>query len=175
MSSTTSTCSSISPKGVGATTIHMPKAVMAKSTLSKTPTTAASSNMIKPSTLKYHAELDQTPSTTTATSAAQQQDLARYQCDGCAKSYSTFGGLSKHKQFHCAAQIQKHFTCKYCEKTYTSLGALKMHIRTHTLPCKCKICGKCFSRPWLLQGHVRTHTGEKPFKCEICARAFADR
>lgn len=101
--------------------------------------------------------------------------LTRYQCDGCSKSYSTYGGLSKHKQFHCTAQIQKQFTCKYCDKTYTSLGALKMHIRTHTLPCKCKICGKCFSRPWLLQGHVRTHTGEKPFKCDICARAFADR
>ena len=107
--------------------------------------------------------------------AQNSSGIARYQCDGCSKSYSTFGGLSKHKQFHCSAQIQKHFTCKYCEKTYTSLGALKMHIRTHTLPCKCKICGKCFSRPWLLQGHVRTHTGEKPFKCDICARAFADR
>ncbi|CAF0773072.1 unnamed protein product [Brachionus calyciflorus] len=102
-------------------------------------------------------------------------NLARFQCDGCNKSYSTYGGLSKHKQFHCSSQVQKQFTCKYCEKTYTSLGALKMHIRTHTLPCKCKICGKCFSRPWLLQGHVRTHTGEKPFKCEICSRAFADR
>ncbi|CAF3492898.1 unnamed protein product [Rotaria sp. Silwood1] len=100
---------------------------------------------------------------------------SRYQCDGCLKSYSTFGGLSKHKQFHCIAQIKKQFQCKFCEKTYNSLGALKMHIRTHTLPCKCKICGKAFSRPWLLQGHVRTHTGEKPFQCEICCRAFADR
>ena len=100
---------------------------------------------------------------------------SRYQCDGCSKSYSTFGGLSKHKQFHCIAQIKKQFQCKFCDKTYNSLGALKMHIRTHTLPCKCKICGKAFSRPWLLQGHVRTHTGEKPFQCEICCRAFADR
>jgi uncharacterized Zn-finger protein len=100
---------------------------------------------------------------------------SRYQCDGCSKSYSTFGGLSKHKQFHCIAQIKKQFQCKFCDKTYNSLGALKMHIRTHTLPCKCKICGKAFSRPWLLQGHVRTHTGEKPFQCEICCRAFVDR
>ncbi|CAF3655749.1 unnamed protein product [Adineta steineri] len=100
---------------------------------------------------------------------------SRYQCDGCSKSYSTFGGLSKHKQFHCIAQIKKQFQCKFCDKTYNSLGALKMHIRTHTLPCKCKMCGKAFSRPWLLQGHVRTHTGEKPFQCEICCRAFADR
>lgn len=99
----------------------------------------------------------------------------RYQCDACKKSYSTFGGLSKHKQFHCISHVKKEFNCKYCDKSYGSLGALKMHIRTHTLPCKCKLCGKAFSRPWLLQGHVRTHTGEKPFKCVHCGRAFADR
>ncbi|KAL8593038.1 hypothetical protein ACOMHN_017967 [Nucella lapillus] len=99
----------------------------------------------------------------------------RYNCEACGKSYSTFGGLSKHKQFHCAAQVKKDFRCKFCDKSYSSLGALKMHIRTHTLPCKCTVCGKAFSRPWLLQGHLRTHTGEKPFSCPHCARAFADR
>ncbi|XP_041376414.1 zinc finger protein SNAI3-like [Gigantopelta aegis] len=99
----------------------------------------------------------------------------RYQCEACNKSYSTFGGLSKHKQFHCASQVKKEFKCKFCDKSYSSLGAMKMHIRTHTLPCKCKLCGKSFSRPWLLQGHIRTHTGEKPFICPHCGRAFADR
>ncbi|XP_044742609.1 protein escargot-like [Chrysoperla carnea] len=102
---------------------------------------------------------------------------ARHQCPDCGKSYSTFSGLSKHRQFHCAAGDgpRKSFSCKYCEKVYVSLGALKMHIRTHTLPCKCTLCGKAFSRPWLLQGHIRTHTGEKPFSCQHCHRAFADR
>lgn len=104
-----------------------------------------------------------------------RNDAPRYQCNDCNKSYSTFSGLSKHRQFHCVSQSKKSFSCKYCEKVYVSLGALKMHIRTHTLPCKCKLCGKAFSRPWLLQGHIRTHTGEKPFSCTLCNRSFADR
>ncbi|XP_063697596.1 zinc finger protein SNAI2-like [Culicoides brevitarsis] len=102
----------------------------------------------------------------------------RYSCPDCKKSYSTYSGLSKHQQFHCAAATGKEaktFSCKFCQKQYASLGALKMHIRTHTLPCKCNLCGKAFSRPWLLQGHIRTHTGEKPFSCQHCNRAFADR
>ncbi|CAN9503527.1 unnamed protein product [Ophioblennius macclurei] len=105
---------------------------------------------------------------------AHGAEAEKFQCALCAKAYSTYSGLLKHKQLHCE-QNRKNFSCKFCDKQYVSLGALKMHIRTHTLPCVCKICGKAFSRPWLLQGHIRTHTGEKPFCCPHCSRAFADR
>ncbi|CAL8070217.1 unnamed protein product [Orchesella dallaii] len=136
-----------------------------------------------------HSSVSSSSSSSTSPSSVQNQSppqlsqitpinvngSVRYQCPDCNKSYSTFSGLSKHIQFHCASQNKKQFICKFCEKVYVSLGALKMHIRTHTLPCKCNMCGKAFSRPWLLQGHIRTHTGEKPFSCQHCNRAFADR
>ena len=63
----------------------------------------------------------------------RRNDPPRYSCEACGKSYATFSGLSKHKQFHCMAHIKKEFACKYCDKTYVSLGASEdAHPYTHS-------------------------------------------
>ena len=40
---------------------------------------------------------------------------------------------------------------------------------------QCPICNKLFPNSFRLKTRYRVHTGEKPYKCEPCNQAFADR
>jgi uncharacterized Zn-finger protein len=40
-------------------------------------------------------------------------------------------------------------------------------------PYKCDICKKAFAQKVNLQTHYRTHTGKTPFRCDICNFGFS--
>ena len=42
-------------------------------------------------------------------------------------------------------------------------------------PFKCDVCVKAFPGSGDLVRHKRTHTGEKPFECDVCDKAFSQR
>ncbi len=66
-----------------------------------------------------------------------------------------------------------HLFCKLPSKM-SNIESLKLPLKlSRNHPCG--FCGKMFIRPAELQRHVRTHTGEKPYKCDYCDKAFTTK
>ncbi|XP_034660023.1 zinc finger protein 2 homolog isoform X2 [Drosophila subobscura] len=67
----------------------------------------------------------------------------------------------------------KRRECPHCGISFPT-SSLTIHIRRHTgeYPYKCGQCEKAFPRSQDLSLHMRHHTGERPSECKICSKKF---
>ncbi|KAH8307675.1 hypothetical protein KR044_008685 [Drosophila immigrans] len=67
----------------------------------------------------------------------------------------------------------KRRECPHCGISFP-VSSLTIHIRRHTgeNPYKCDQCEKAFPRSQDLSLHKRQHTGERPSECKICSKKF---
>ncbi|XP_054750672.2 gastrula zinc finger protein XlCGF57.1-like [Lytechinus pictus] len=68
------------------------------------------------------------------------------------------------------------YTCIQCGHV-VHRSQLAKHIRMHTAdrPFKCEVCKRAFRQKSNLIVHMRMHTGELPFKCDFCDKAFRQK
>ncbi|KAG9510431.1 Zinc finger protein 182 [Fragariocoptes setiger] len=74
------------------------------------------------------------------------------------------------------------FACSSCNKVLPTKNSYQVHLNQHARsfepgerPFPCDICAKAFSEKERLKIHMRTHTGEKPFSCNICGKSFSQK
>ncbi|KAH8360054.1 hypothetical protein KR093_010414 [Drosophila rubida] len=109
-----------------------------------------------------------------AQSAEYGSTPKNWECDVCAKLFTTKYFLKKHKRLHTG---EMPYTCQFCARTFTFQQSYHKHLLYHSevKPHACGICGRAFKELSTLHNHQRIHSGEKPFKCEVCGKCFRQR
>ena len=105
------------------------------------------------------------------------EDQQKLSCDICGRAFRRHQkrSLLDHIQVH---ENKREFPCNDCPLKFNTLRYLKLHKKTvHEKRVKkdykCDTCKKEFRSNAKLIEHKYIHSGQKPFQCTFCGRAFA--
>ncbi|XP_063001205.1 zinc finger and BTB domain-containing protein 40 isoform X3 [Elgaria multicarinata webbii] len=96
-----------------------------------------------------------------------------YVCRECGKGFRQANGLSIH--LRTSHNLDDPYDCKQCQMSFPTLQERQRHVyaaHAKEPPHPCPTCGKAFSAPSLLERHLVTHVGGKPFRCQVCDKAY---
>ncbi|XP_011183351.3 zinc finger protein OZF isoform X1 [Zeugodacus cucurbitae] len=95
-----------------------------------------------------------------------------FSCSDCGRTFFTEDVYRTHIKIHQTSRRAK-FECNQCDKTFMHKGSLTLHIQKHMGPKnECNICQKRYVRKIDLDIHMRNHSGDLPYKCYKCDKAF---
>ena len=103
-------------------------------------------------------------------------------CPECGKSYKYMRSLTDHRRKEHGQEEEpgERYLCPECGKSYKYMRSLtehrrKEHGKGEGPRYSCDLCPQKFMKSRELQSHMNKHSSLKPFTCEKCNKAFANK
>lgn len=108
---------------------------------------------------------------------AKPTEERKYPCHVCSEKFPSYWELRKHINGHFPGMLDsKSSFCHLCQKDYTKTGFMN-HLRKHTgeRPFVCELCHKAFSQSSSLSIHMKFHLNVRKHACTVCEKKFVTK
>lgn len=109
--------------------------------------------------------------------SSKPTDEKKYPCRMCSEKFPSYWELRKHMNSHFPGMLDsKSSFCHLCQKDYTKTGFMN-HLRKHTgeRPFVCELCHKAFSQSSSLSIHMKFHLNVRKHACTVCEKKFVTK
>jgi KRAB domain-containing zinc finger protein len=130
----------------------------------------------------------------------QEQNIEKFQCEKCPKSFETPKKLHFHRKVHepkvkcqiCGKEVKKHclrnhlkrhktikdYNCDHCASAFVIKSHLIRHMWAHRSDKQfsCSHCHLSFNVDKTFEFHLLSHTkNPRPFQCDLCDKNFTGK